>query len=341
MITIHMTTHRRFASGLLRQSVESVLSQDFTDFELIVCDDASVDGTAAYLAQLMAKDSRVKVFRNATNLNSVAISLGRCLQRSSRSRPWVSWMFDDCVLLPRALSCLAAAVKAHPCAGMLYGATEVVRKDGGVMLVGGVAEDEVRAGINSSSILVPNGGLLVHRDVFTKHGWYDTSVVLRRSCDWDLFRRIILGGVNFKVLPDIVMREYGELQADSLRNAFTTTFGLMARFAAARDASGARLDLANLLVRPIDWIPPNAWSADDLDMMRYMFCEYFLSVGEVSRAFRWACLLAEQLDSRGLLMRDNLLRAAFANGAADKRAMAAGAFTATVLHGFREQRSKS
>lgn len=338
MITIHMTTHRRLASGLLQQAVESVLSQDFTDFEFIVCDDASVDGTASYLERLAAVDRRLRVIRHAANVNSVAVSLGHCLRQASSARPWVSWMFDDCVLLPGALSRLAAALGAYPGAGMLYGVTEVVQRDGHVLRVGSATENQVRAGIAASPILVPNGGMLVHRDVFARHGWYDASVVLRRSCDWDLFRRMILGGTAFVVLPHVLMREYGELQADSLRNAFTTTFDLMVRFAAARDASGARLDLANVLVRPIDWIPPHSWSAADLDLMRYMFCEYYLSVGDVARAFRWARLLAATLDGRGLLMRDNLLRQACAPEASDRRAMAAGAFTAVVLGGFREQR---
>ena len=62
MITIHMTTHRRLASGLLQRAVESVLSQDFTDFEFVVCDDASVDGTAAYLHRVAAADRRCGCF---------------------------------------------------------------------------------------------------------------------------------------------------------------------------------------------------------------------------------------------------------------------------------------
>ena len=338
MITIHMTTHRRLASGLLQRAVELVLSQDFTDFEFVVCDDASVDGTAAYLHRVAAADRRVRVFHNETNVNSVAISLGRCLQQSDPTRSWISWMFDDCILLPGALSRLVAALNTHRGADMLYGVTEVMLKDGNILRVGDSTEAEVCAAIAGSSVLVPNGGILVHRDVFMRHGWYDASVVLRRSCDWDLFRRIILGGVEFVALPDVLMREYGDQQPDALRNAFTTTFDLMARFVAARDTSGARLDLENVFVRPTDWIPPAAWSAEDLDLMRYLFIEYFLSVGDISRAFRWACLLAKRLDSRGLLMRDNLLRHTSEPARSEQRAMAIGAFAGVVLGAFREQR---
>lgn len=339
MITIHMTTHKRLACGLLRRAVESVLSQDFGDFEFIICDDASIDGTAGYLQQVAATDSRVRIVRNERNVNSVAVSLGRCLQHADPARPWISWAFDDCVLLPGALRRLVDAVAAHPAAQMLYGVTEVLQKNGSVLRVGGAAPAEVRATIAQSSILVPNGGILVHRDVFRRHGWYDASIVLRRSCDWDLFRRIIEGGTDFVVLSDVLMQESGALQPDSLRNAFTTTFGVMARFVAARDASGARLDLANVLLRPMDWIPPGDWSAADLNLMRYMFVEYFLSVGDLARAFRWSRLLADGLDLGGSLLLANLLR--FATDAADADgAMAAGAYTGVVLGAWRERQHR-
>jgi glycosyltransferase involved in cell wall biosynthesis len=338
MITIHMTTYRRHASGLLRRAVESVLSQDFSDYELVICDDASADGTAEYLAEVAEIDRRVRVVRNARNINSVSISLGRCLEASDSSRPWVSWMFDDCVLLPGALSRLIAALSEYSFARMLYGVTEVAQKDGTLLRVGDLTEAEVKAGIATSSLLVPNAGILVHRDVFEHVGWYDASVVLRRSCDWDLFRRIVHGGVPFAALPDFLVREYGELQPDALRNTFTTTFDLMYRFVAAREASGARLDLRNVLARPVDWIPPGAWLPEDLNLMRYMFVEYFLSIGDVARAFRWARLLAESLGIVGLLMRENLLRCASSSTSADKRALAIGAFAGIVFAAWREER---
>jgi hypothetical protein len=103
--------------------VESVLSQDFTDFEFVVC-------TAAYLHRVAAADRRVGIIHNEINVNSVAISLGRCLQQSNLTRSSISWMFDDCILLPGALSRLVAALNAHPGAGMVYGLTEVMLKDG-------------------------------------------------------------------------------------------------------------------------------------------------------------------------------------------------------------------
>lgn len=340
MITIHMTTHRRLASGLLRQAINSVLAQEFRDFEFIICDDASEDGTASYLDMVAKIDRRVRILRNDRNVNSVAVSLGRCLQHSDNTRDWVSWMFDDCLLLPGALQTLVDALGGHPSARMLYGVTEVLQKDGDILRVGDTALASVRSGIATSSVLVPNAGILVHRDLFRNYGWYDASVIMRRSCDWDLFRRIVQGGAEVVALPDVLVREFGDLQPDSLRNAFTTTFELMARFAAARDAYGVRLDLENMLARPVDWIPPCAWSPEDLDLMRYMFLEYFLSVGEFARAFHWSRLLAETLSFDRMLLRDNLVRRATGPGTAEQRAIAAASFAGLVLGLWREQRSR-
>jgi glycosyltransferase involved in cell wall biosynthesis len=46
--------------------VESVLTQDFQDWEMIIADNASTDGTSEYLRSL--SDPRIKVFRHDTNI---------------------------------------------------------------------------------------------------------------------------------------------------------------------------------------------------------------------------------------------------------------------------------
>lgn len=61
-ISVYIPTRNRV--DLLAAAVRSVLAQGFSDFELIVVDDASTDGTASYLESISREDKRVRVLRN-------------------------------------------------------------------------------------------------------------------------------------------------------------------------------------------------------------------------------------------------------------------------------------
>ena len=62
MVSVYVPTRNR--SELLGAAVNSVLRQDFQDFELIIVDDASSDETPQLLAALADKDTRVRFIRN-------------------------------------------------------------------------------------------------------------------------------------------------------------------------------------------------------------------------------------------------------------------------------------
>lgn len=50
----------------VESSVRSILAQDFTDFELVIGDDGSDDGTGDVLARLAAEDQRIRLLRRET-----------------------------------------------------------------------------------------------------------------------------------------------------------------------------------------------------------------------------------------------------------------------------------
>ena len=68
-VSVMISTHNR--AGYLREAVASVLAQTFTDFELILCDDASADETPSVCLELERLDSRVRTLRHEQNIGMV------------------------------------------------------------------------------------------------------------------------------------------------------------------------------------------------------------------------------------------------------------------------------
>ncbi len=56
------------AEKTIEEAVDSVLSQSYANFELIIIDDASTDGTKALLETLADKDKRIRILSNETNV---------------------------------------------------------------------------------------------------------------------------------------------------------------------------------------------------------------------------------------------------------------------------------
>jgi glycosyltransferase involved in cell wall biosynthesis len=91
--------------------IESVLAQDFTDLELVICDNASDDETVDTLEEYARADRRVRVAVNPVNIGSHE-NMNRVLQLSRGTL--FRWISADDWLEPAALSTGVRALKRHP-----------------------------------------------------------------------------------------------------------------------------------------------------------------------------------------------------------------------------------
>ncbi|MBO6101264.1 MAG: glycosyltransferase family 2 protein [Spirochaetaceae bacterium] len=66
LISVAMTTYN--GAQYLAEQIDSILTQNYSDFELIICDDCSTDLTHSILNEYAKRDRRIKLHFNETNL---------------------------------------------------------------------------------------------------------------------------------------------------------------------------------------------------------------------------------------------------------------------------------
>jgi len=96
----------------LPYAIESVLSQRFGDFELIVQDDCSTDDTTEVLRGYASRDVRIRFEMNPSRLGLVE-NWNRCLSRAGGT--YVKFVFaDDALSSPCALEKMSSVLDGHP-----------------------------------------------------------------------------------------------------------------------------------------------------------------------------------------------------------------------------------
>jgi glycosyltransferase involved in cell wall biosynthesis len=96
---------------LVERCIESILSQDFTDFEIVVCDNASDDGTIGTLEEYARADRRLSLNVNQVNIGSHE-NMRRVLDCSRGT--FFRWISADDWLEPRCLSTCVRALESRP-----------------------------------------------------------------------------------------------------------------------------------------------------------------------------------------------------------------------------------
>ncbi len=99
----------------LDKAVPSILSQTLRDFEFLIVDDGSDDGTSEFLAEVAAGDDRVRLFR----LERVGLARAVNYALQYARAPYVARQDFDDVSYPERLEKQAAYLDSHPGVGLV------------------------------------------------------------------------------------------------------------------------------------------------------------------------------------------------------------------------------
>jgi glycosyltransferase involved in cell wall biosynthesis len=124
-VSICLTTYNRAA--VLPKTLESLTTQSFPDWELIISDDCSIDATEEICRSFQKRDLRIKYFRNVTNLKMPG-NLNAAILRATGA--YIANLHDGDEYSPDLLKKWKAALDAVPSAAFVFNDYEAVDRQG-------------------------------------------------------------------------------------------------------------------------------------------------------------------------------------------------------------------
>ncbi len=171
----------------LRQAIDSILRQTFPDFEIIVLDDASTDGTASILADCARADSRVRLLKRERRGAGLTIALGQACAETRGL--YIARMDADDVAFPERLETQVRFLSSRPGVAVLGAAMRFLGPSGPIPRIlrhpEGVAE--VRAMLTRANCIA-HPTVLMRRDAYAAAGGYRPAFL--HAEDYDLWLRI-------------------------------------------------------------------------------------------------------------------------------------------------------
>jgi glycosyltransferase involved in cell wall biosynthesis len=206
LVSVVIATYNR--ANLLAASVESVLSQDYPNVELIIVDDCSVDRTPEVIANFEAEHERVHGIRLSDNSGpSAARNRGIEAARGSL----VAFLDDDDLWLPGKLTAQVSTLQDNPEAALCYAKALVGTADGVPTSQAYSGSDLGHSGDNFENQLrhhaIKTPTVVVRKAVLEDVGVFDET--LATGEDTDLFLRITLEHpATYVPEPVTVVREH-------------------------------------------------------------------------------------------------------------------------------------
>ncbi len=113
LVSVLVTVYNR--ERYLAASLDSVLAQTMQDFEVIIIDDVSTDGSVEIARNYAEREGRIRFFRNERNLGDYPNR--RRAAEQARGR-YVKYVDSDDILYPHSLAIMVEAMKEHPDAAL-------------------------------------------------------------------------------------------------------------------------------------------------------------------------------------------------------------------------------
>lgn len=184
--TVSVVMAAKNYARFIRQAIDSVVSQTFADWELIVVDDGSTDDTEAVVRPYLI-DRRIRYVRSDSLGQSRAKNLGVGLTAGE----FVAFLDADDAWLPTKLERQLDVFRASPAVGVCFSARRIIDEAGNESSTSPPPSADQRGDVLRAVFrknFVCFSSVVVRRAVFDHVGGFDPDLDL--SIDYDLWLRV-------------------------------------------------------------------------------------------------------------------------------------------------------
>jgi glycosyltransferase involved in cell wall biosynthesis len=165
------------------EAIESILGQSFREFEFLIIDDGSTDGTPAILDKYAAQDSRIRIFRQQNAGATAAANKGLQLAVGE----YVARLDSDDISFPYRLEVEVEFLAKHRGVGLVGGGAEIIGEDGHVVGVRNIIPRDP-AKVLRRRCIYQQSDVMFDRNLAIRLGGYREK--FRNAQDYDLWLRI-------------------------------------------------------------------------------------------------------------------------------------------------------
>lgn len=180
----------------MARSIESVLAQTETDWELIIVNDCSVDNTLEIAQRYAQKDNRITVITNQQN-KKLPASLNVGFNKATGK--YLTWTSDDNYYLPNSLSKMGTILDKKDDISFVYADIDYIDEDEKLIKHGKLKEPE-----DLFDGCCIGACFLYRREILEKIGKYREDLFCAE--DYEYWMRIYTSGFKMFHLPEILYK---------------------------------------------------------------------------------------------------------------------------------------
>ena len=219
-VTVLMTVYN--GEGYLRECVDSVLGQTFKDFEFLIIDDQSGDGSRNIIKSY--RDSRIRLIENDENLSQVkslniglAHAQGACIAR----------MDQDDVMVKHRLNRQVDFLDKNPDISLVGTWGEIIDENGKIFTKARlpIRNEEIIGNVLFCGYFLMHPSVMFRKDAVMEAGKYNEEITF--SEDYNLWTRLLLKKHKLANIPECLIRfryheksssrKFPEIQVDNVR----------------------------------------------------------------------------------------------------------------------------